>query len=75
MVEETFIWTEMGKNQEALLTFLRGQDARHGSLECWPALNYMAPLKIAALTVIKKKYMEILHFSRVTFAREEFLRS
>ena len=31
MVEETFIWTEIWKNQEALLTFLRGQDARHGS--------------------------------------------
>ena len=34
MVEETFIW----KNQEALLTFLRGQDAQHGSSECRPAL-------------------------------------
>ena len=38
-VEETFIWTEIWKNQEALLTFLRGQDARYGSSECRPALN------------------------------------
>ena len=39
MVEETFIWTEIWKNQEALLTFIRGQDERHGSSECRPALN------------------------------------
>ena len=35
----TFIWTEIWKNQEARLTFLRGHDARHGSSECRPALN------------------------------------
>ena len=46
MVDVTFIWTEIWQNQEALLTFLRGQDARHGSLECWPALNEIAPLII-----------------------------
>ena len=34
MVEETFIWTEKWKNQEALLTFLRGQDAGNGSSDC-----------------------------------------
>ena len=38
-VQETFIWTEIWKNQEALLTFLRGQDARHGSSECRPVLK------------------------------------
>ena len=27
------------KNQEAMLTFLREQDARHGSSECRPGLN------------------------------------
>ena len=39
------------KNQEALLTFLRGQDARHGSSECRPALNLIAPLIIPASIV------------------------
>ena len=39
MVEETLIWTEIWKNQEALLTSLRGQDARHGFSKCRPALN------------------------------------
>ena len=67
MVEETFIWTEILKNQEALLTFLRGQDARHGSSECWPALNQIAPLIIATQLVKKKK--EILHFLRPTFPK------
>ena len=37
MVEETFIWTEVWKNQEALIPFLKGQDARYGSSECPPA--------------------------------------
>ena len=64
MVEETFIWTEICENQEALLTFLRGQDARHGSSECRPALNQVAPL-ILATPIVKQKFnkkMEILHF-------------
>ena len=39
MLKETFIWTEIEKNQEALLTFLRGQDARHGSSECRMSIN------------------------------------
>jgi hypothetical protein len=39
MVEETFIWKEIWKKQEALLTFLRGQDGRYGSSESGPALN------------------------------------
>ena len=72
-MEETLIWTSILKNQEALLTFLRGQDARHGSSECWPALNLIAPLIIAA-AIIKKNVikMQILHFSRATFTQEEF---
>ena len=47
MVEETFIWTEIRKNQQALIPFLKGQDARHGYSECPPALNLIAPLIIA----------------------------
>jgi hypothetical protein len=39
MVKEKFIWKKMWKNQEALITFLRGQDARHGSSEYPPTLN------------------------------------
>ena len=39
MVEEMFIWKEIWKNQEALLTFLRGQHARYGSSESRPTLN------------------------------------
>ena len=39
MVEETFIWSEIWKNQADLMTFLKGQDARGGSSECSPALN------------------------------------
>ena len=31
MVEETFIWTEIWKKHEALITFLKGQDVHHGS--------------------------------------------
>ena len=53
MVEETFISTEIWKNQEALLTFLRKQDARQGSSECRPELNQIAPLIIAA-TIVKQ---------------------
>ena len=72
MVEETFIWTEIWKNQEALLTFLKGQDARHGSSDCRPAVNKIAPLIIAA-PIVKKK----LNFTylRATFAQEEFPQS
>ena len=54
MVKETFIWTEIWKNQVALLTFLRGQDAHHGSSECWPALNQIAPLIKAEQIVLRK---------------------
>ena len=54
MDEETFIWTEIWKNQETLLTFLKGQDARHGSSECRPALNKIVPLIIAA-PIVKQK--------------------
>ena len=54
MVEETFIWTEIWKNQEAPLTFLRGQDARRGSSEFWLTLNQIAPLIIAD-PIVKKK--------------------
>jgi len=39
MVEEKFIWKEIWKNQGALIPFLRGQDARHGSSEYPPILN------------------------------------
>ena len=39
MVKETFIWTEIWKNQEALITFTKGQDAHHGSLEYPPPIN------------------------------------
>ena len=39
------------ENQKALITFLKGQDARHGSSECLPALNKNAPLIIAPLIV------------------------
>ena len=39
IVDEKFIWTEIWKNQEALIHFLKGQDARHGSSECPPAQN------------------------------------
>ena len=39
MVEEKFIWKEIWKNQEALITFLRGQDARKGSSEYPLTLN------------------------------------
>ena len=46
MVEETCLWTQIWKYQEALLTFLRGQYARHGSSECPPALNLIVPLII-----------------------------
>ena len=53
IVEETFIWTEIWKNQEAPFTFLRGQDAHHGSSECRPALNKIVPLIIAA-SIVKK---------------------
>ena len=55
MVEERFIFTEIWKNQEALLMFLKGQDARHGSSECRRALNSIAPLIIAAPIVKKKR--------------------
>ena len=70
MGEETFIWTEILKNQEALLNFLRGQDAHNGSSECWPALNKIALLIIA--TPIKK---ELFHLLRATFPGEKFPRS
>ena len=30
-VEETFIWTEIWKNQEDMITFLKGQDLCHDS--------------------------------------------
>ena len=39
MVEEKLILKEIWKNQEALITFLRGQDARHGYSEYLPTLN------------------------------------
>ena len=47
MVEETFIWTEVRKNQEDQITFLKGQDVRHCSSECPSTLNLNAPLIIA----------------------------
>ena len=53
MVEEKLIWKEIWKNQEALITFLRGQDARHGSSEYPLTLNYIAPLIVAASIVTK----------------------
>ena len=49
------------------MTFLRGQDARHGSSEYPPTLNQIAPLIIAA-SIVKKKL-------RAKFTRKEFLRS
>ena len=58
MVEETFIWTEIWKTQEALIPFPKGQDARYGSSECPPALNYFAPLIIAPLNNNNKKNKE-----------------
>ena len=39
MVEEKKFEQRNVKNQEALITFLRGQDARHGSSEYPPTLN------------------------------------
>ena len=36
---ENIYWTDIWKNQEGLLTFLRGQDAHHGSSEFQSALN------------------------------------
>ena len=38
-LEYNFLILGPFKNQEALITFLRGQDARQGSSECPPALN------------------------------------
>ena len=55
MVEEKLIWKEIWKNQEALITFLRGQDARQGSSEYPPTLNLIVPLIIAASIVKKQK--------------------
>ena len=45
----------MEKNHEALIPFLNGQDAPHGSSECPPALNQLAPLIIAPPIKIEKK--------------------
>ena len=39
MVKETFIWTEIWKSQEAVITLLKGQDVGQGSSEGPPALN------------------------------------
>ena len=47
------------ENKEALLTFLRGQDARHGSSECPPALKLIAPLIIAPPIIIKNKNKKV----------------
>ena len=71
-----YLERDIKKNQEALLTFLRGQDARYGSFESWLELNKIGPLIIAA-SIVKKnnKKMEILHFLRATFTQEEFPRS
>ena len=53
MVEENFILKKIWKNQEALINFLRGHDARHASSEYPPTLNKIAPLIIAA-SIAKK---------------------
>ena len=55
MVEETIILTEIWKNQVALMTFLKGQDARHGSSECTLVLNFNAPLVYAPKEIEKIK--------------------
>ena len=62
MVEDTFIWKKIWKNQEALLTFLRGQDARYGSSESRAALNKIAPLIITA-SIVKKNKIKNVYFA------------
>ena len=62
-MEEKFILAEIWKNQEALITFLRGQDARNGSSEYPQTLNKIAPLIIAD-SIVKKK----LKFKSQNFA-------
>ena len=66
MVEEQFIWTVILKNQEALITFLTGQDVSHGSSYCPPALNLNVPLDYAPPIKKGKKVKVIisivLHF-------------
>ena len=66
MVEETFIWTEIWTNQEALITFLKGQVACHGSSEYLPTLNENAPLIIAPQQYFFLLTIEVKHFSRAT---------
>ena len=39
MVEDTFIYTDIWKSQEAQITSLNGQDARHGFSEILSAPN------------------------------------
>ena len=34
MVDDKFIWTDIWKNQEDLIVFLKGQDVCHASSEC-----------------------------------------
>ena len=55
MVDEAFIWTEIWKTQEALIPFLKGQDACHGSLEWPPALNGIVHFIIEPQIIILKK--------------------
>ena len=54
MVDNKFTWKEIWKNQEALIPFLKGQDAHHCSSECPPALNQIAPLIIVPPIRIKE---------------------
>jgi hypothetical protein len=75
-VGNIYLDRDMEKNQEALLTFLKGQDACHGSPECRPALNKIAPLIIAAPEVkINNENKLNFEFLRATFALKEFPQS
>ena len=68
--------TKIEQIHNDIITFLRGQDARHGSSDYPATINQIAPLKIAA-SIVKKnnlnKKVKFLHCSRATFTQEDVL--
>ena len=61
------------KNQEAMLTFLREQDARHGSSECRPGLN--CAFNNSNQNSKKQNKNGKFAFLKATFPQKEFPRS
>ena len=63
MVEEKLIWKEIWKNQEALITFLRGQDACHVSSEYLPTLKENCAFNNSSLNSKNKLNKKIKNFA------------